>query len=90
MLRFCENSMFLTFVELLNISRTDKIRYNENLVAAFKVSLSNTNHISIEAFYTRNIIHSVSIALNLAINVILQYSSGDDYTIDVINDPISR
>jgi hypothetical protein len=83
-------SYCFTIAELLNIARTDKFRYNENLVAAFKVSISESDRVNIEAFYTRNIIHSVSIALNLATNVEIQYSTQDSFTIDVINAPVSR
>jgi hypothetical protein len=78
------------FAVLLNISRTDKLRYNENLVAAFKVSVTGPNYLVIEAFYTRNIIHSVAIAMNLAMNVKLQFLNRDSHTILVTNAPLSR
>jgi hypothetical protein len=84
------SSAVFLFAVLLNISRTDKFRYNENLAAAFKVSINEAKHLNIEAFYSPNIIHSVAIALNLAMNVVTQYLSHNSYTIEVVNEPISR
>jgi hypothetical protein len=80
---------FFLFAVLLNLSRTDKLRYNKNLVAAFKVSIIESKKLVIEAYYTSNISHSVAIAMNLAMNVVLQFISRAFYTIDVTNAPIS-
>jgi hypothetical protein len=73
------------------MAKTDKFRYYENMAAAFEVSVNEvTQHVSIEGFYTRNMLHSVSIAMNLATNVLTQFYSDANYTIDVINAPVSR
>lgn len=75
--------------EIIELANTSKIEYYDELLGAIEFE-SNRKSIKAKIFFSQNLLHSISILLNIVDNVMLKNYGGDVYNIEVKNSPLNR
>lgn len=76
--------------EILDVAEKNVLRYYDNLVGAINFEINAENNMILsKIYYSQNLIHSVSLILNLIDNIMLK-NKFKDHSIEITNSPINR
>lgn len=76
--------------EILEVS-SDLLKYYDNLLGAveFQRNEDDSKWLA-KIFYSQNLLHSVSIMINVVNNVMLKYQNNPSFEIEIVNSPLNR